>query len=167
MFFSPSKLAFFSAAHTDDCVEVSDDLFNELHEHMLKGGGVVARSDGLPMMVPLPPPPEPDWYAEAYRRVDQWRAKQEQGTVLLDGVLFDADRAARDRISNVLLAGANPLGIWTDAANVDQPMDIERLRRLHLAIVAQGGRIHARQREMKAALANMAPAQLKAFTPDW
>ena len=167
MFFSPSAVAFFNQQHTGDCIEISDELFNTLHDHLLSGGTIAAAADGQPLMVPKAAPPEPDYYAAAYAKVDRWRAEQEQGTVVYNHALFDGDRAARDRITNVLLLGVNPLGIWTGADNVDHPMDIDGLRGLHREIVAQGARVHARQRQLKSSLGAMTAEQLKAFAPGW
>lgn len=82
--------------------------------------------------------------------INTWRDQQELATVEHNGQHWDADPTSRARIESVLLAGAMPLDYWTDADNVDQPMTLEQLRELYAAIVQQGGRIHDRQRTMKA-----------------
>lgn len=87
---------------------------------------------------------------DLYADINTWRDQQELATVEHDGQHWDADPTSRARIESVLLAGAMPLDYWTDADNVDQPMTLEQLRELYAAIVQQGGRIHDRQRTMKA-----------------
>lgn len=82
--------------------------------------------------------------------INTWRDQQELATVEFNGQHWDADPTSRARIESVLLAGAMPLDYWTDASNQDQPMTLDQLRALYAAIVQQGGRIHDRQRTMKA-----------------
>ncbi|WP_418139212.1 DUF4376 domain-containing protein [Oceanimonas smirnovii] len=85
--------------------------------------------------------------------INTWRDQQEQAPVEHNGHRWDADPTSRARIESVLLAGAMPLDYWTDADNVDRTMTLEQLRALYAAIVQQGGRIHDRQRQMKAEVA--------------
>ena len=66
-----------------------------------------------------------------------------------------------------MLAGANPLGIWTSADNVDVPMTLEDMQGLFAAIVTRGSAIHARQREMKQVIDGMSRDELEAFQPGW
>lgn len=88
-----------------------------------------------------------------HTQINQWRDQQEQAPVEHAGHCWDADPSSRARIESVLLAGAMPLDYWTDADNVDRLMTLEQLRGLYAAIVQQGGRIHDRQRQMKAEVA--------------
>ncbi|MFP2768337.1 DUF4376 domain-containing protein [Oceanisphaera sp. KMM 10153] len=85
-----------------------------------------------------------------HAEINTWRNQQELATVEHNGQHWDADPTSRARIESVLLAGVMPLDYWTDASNQDQPMTLEQLRELYAAIVQQGGRIHDRQRTMKA-----------------
>lgn len=85
--------------------------------------------------------------------INTWRDQQEQAPVEHSGHRWDADPTSRARIESVLLAGVMPLDYWTDASNQDQPMTLDQLRELYAAIVQQGGRIHDRQRQMKAEVA--------------
>ncbi|MGR7921937.1 DUF4376 domain-containing protein [Zobellella denitrificans] len=112
--------------------------------------------DGLPELVDDPdyqPPGLADVVATKHVEINAWRDQQELTTVAHNGHRWDADPTSRARIESVLLAGAMPLDYWTDADNVDRPMTLEQLRALYAAIVQQGGRIHDRQRQMKAEVA--------------
>jgi hypothetical protein len=99
------------------------------------------------------PPGLADVVATKHVEINAWRDQQELTTVAHNGHRWDADPTSRARIESVLLAGAMPLDYWTDADNVDRPMTLEQLRALYAAIVQQGGRIHDRQRQMKAEVA--------------
>lgn len=110
-------------------------------------------ADGLPVLVDDPtyqPPGLSDFVATKHTDINTWRDQQEQAPVEHNGQHWDADPTSRARIESVLLAGVMPLDYWTDASNQDRPMTLEQLRELYAAIVQQGGRIHDRQRTMKA-----------------
>lgn len=110
-------------------------------------------ADGLPELVDDPdyqPPGLTAFMAAKHAEINTWRDQQELATVEHNGQRWDADPTSRARIESVLLAGVMPLDYWTDADNQDQPMTLDQLRALYAAIVQQGGRIHDRQRTMKA-----------------
>lgn len=103
-----------------------------------------------------------------HTEINQWRDSQEQAPVEHNGHRWDADPTSRARIESVLLAGAMPLDYWTDADNVDRPMTLEQLRALYAAIVQQGGRIHDRQRQMKAEVAPLTTIEaVQAYPVGW
>jgi hypothetical protein len=130
-------------ADPNDCVERG----RELYARALAGefGTILPFSANLPTLY--------DVVAAKHAQINAWRDQQELTTVAHNGYRWDADPTSRARIESVLLAGAMPLDYWTDADNVDRPMTLEQLRALYAAIVQQGGRIHDRQRQMKAEVA--------------
>ncbi len=80
--------------------------------------------------------------------IKAWRDAQESRsdlTVTVDGVVWNADPAARERVSNGLTSTyVQPF--WTDANNVDQ--ESYDLQAIWDEIVKQGSLIHQRKREM-------------------
>ena len=108
--------------------------------------------------------------AQAAKRdaISDWRDNMEgdPAPIQYGGNLFDCDPASRGRIEAILLLGANPLGYWTDATNVDRTMDISDMRNLYGLIVQRGAFIHAHQRARKAALAALTSVEdVLAFDP--
>ena len=101
------------------------------------------------------------------KEINDWRAAQEIGGVEYNGWTFDSDPSARERIQAVVVAGSNPLGIWTDAENIDRLMTYEDVKSLFDAIVQLGAQIHARQRAMKAAIAPLCGDDLVNFVVGW
>ena len=101
------------------------------------------------------------------KEINDWRAAQEIGGVEYNGWTFDSDPSARERIQAVVVAGSNPLGIWTDAENIDRPMTYEDVRGLFGAIVQRGAEIHARQRAMKAEIDTLSDDDLVNFVVGW
>lgn len=126
---------------------------------------------GLPILVDDPdyqPPGLADYVATKHAEINTWRDQQELTTVEHNGHRWDADPTSRARIESVLLAGVMPLDYWTDADNNDQPMTLEQLRELYAAIVQQGGRIHDRQRQMKAEVSNLTTIEeVQAYPVGW
>lgn len=141
---------------------------------------------------PLPPSPHPAYrfdyaagvwidpanvaelQASARAAINQWRDQQENaGTIFeYDGCHWDCGLKTRERLQPVLALPALPDGFfWTDADNVDRPMDMPELQALNaaheVALVARGFAIHARQRAMKEALDTMTAQQLRDFAPGW
>lgn len=113
------------------------------------------------------PAPTKRCIEEVTYTINKWRAAQENGGILFNGTVFDTDEAAYKRIAAVVLAGANPLGYWTSAANIDVPMTYDDVKALYAAITLAGAEIHARQRAMKLALPDMTDAELQTFAPAW
>ena len=101
------------------------------------------------------------------KEINDWRAAQEIGGVEYSGWTFDSDPSARERIQAVVLAGENPLGIWTDAENIDRPMTYEDVRGLFGAIVQRVAEIHARQRAMKAEIGTLSDDELFNYSVSW
>lgn len=103
-----------------------------------------------------------------HAEINQWRDQQEQVPVDYNSHLWDADPTSRARIESVLLAGVMPLDYWTDADNEDRPMTLDQLQALYAAIVQQGGRIHDRQRTMKAEIASLTTIEeVQAYPVGW
>ncbi|OIN09071.1 DUF4376 domain-containing protein [Oceanisphaera psychrotolerans] len=103
-----------------------------------------------------------------HAEINTWRDQQEQTPVEHDGHHWDTDAASRARIISVLMAGVMPLDYWTDADNNDQPMTLDQLRELYAAIVQQGGRIHDRQRTMKADVSALTTIEeVQAYPVGW
>lgn len=127
--------------------------------------------DGRPELVDDPdyqPLGLADYVATKHAKINTWRDQQEQAPVEHGGHLWDADPTSRTRIESVLLAGVMPLDYWTDASNQDQPMALNQLRELYTTIVQQGGRIHDRQRTMKAEVNTLTTIEeVQAYPVGW
>ncbi|EBU1221967.1 TPA: DUF4376 domain-containing protein [Salmonella enterica subsp. enterica serovar Java] len=93
------------------------------------------------------------------REIDAWRDTQENGDITFtwNNHLWDASKASQDRLAPVLLvakSGQLPPGFfWTDANNEDVSVTVDDLTAIDAAMtqamVAQGFKIHERQRQMK------------------
>lgn len=110
----------------------------------------------------------------ARQNVSGWRDEQERGGFVFEhaGRRWDGGKAVSDRMRPMLDLPALPPGFfWTDADDGDVPVTHEDLAALYgahqVALVLKGFEIHVRQREMKAAIEEMPPAQLRAFVPRW
>ncbi|HBM0096111.1 TPA: DUF4376 domain-containing protein [Salmonella enterica subsp. enterica serovar Blitta] len=97
------------------------------------------------------------------REIDDWRDQEESGSVTFNwnGRSWDAGKSSQDRLAPVLAAakaGQLPPGFfWTDANNEDVTMTVDDLTAISAgmaqAMVAQGFKIHERQRRMKKEIA--------------
>ncbi|HAP0140600.1 TPA: DUF4376 domain-containing protein, partial [Escherichia coli] len=91
--------------------------------------------------------------------ISRWRDSQENGSFIFEfnGHRWDAGKASQSRLMPVVAAagsGTLPDGFfWTDADNRDVSLTREELIQLNAtmnaAMVAQGFKIHERQRRMK------------------
>ena len=109
----------------------------------------------------------------AHARIQTWRDEQEKKDITFEhaGRTWDGGKVTRDRLQPVLALAELPSGFfWTDHGNADVPVtlaDLQSLNTAHeAALVAEGFRIHAAQRQMKAAIESMTLQQLQAFKPD-
>ena len=110
----------------------------------------------------------------ARAQIEQWRDQQENAgiTFMHEGREWDGGLIVRQRLQPVVSLPALPAGFfWTDHDNNDVPVTLSDLRDLsaahEVALVTRGFAIHARQRAMKAAIAEMDAEQLQVFTPNW
>ena len=110
----------------------------------------------------------------ARAQIEQWRDQQEHEglTFTHDGRAWDGGLIVRQRLQPVVSLQALPDGFfWTDHDNNDVPVTLSELRDLsaahEVALVIRGFEIHARQRAMKAEVAEMDTEQLQVFTPNW
>lgn len=115
------------------------------------------------------------------KRIDEinaWRDAQESASIIFEhaGRLWNGGLATRRRLDPVAGSPELPDGFfWTDAQNNDVPITLAEVQELRVAhesaIVAQGFRIHVRQREMKQEIQALADAgdieQLKEFSVGW
>ncbi|UMR99555.1 DUF4376 domain-containing protein [Escherichia coli] len=110
--------------------------------------------------------------------INAWRDAQEQGNVVFEseGYSWDASLASKTRIEPVMAlvtAGALPEGFfWTDANNEDIPVTAELLKAIYsgmqAALVAQGFKIHERQRQMKQEVALLKTvAEIEGYVVGW
>ena len=121
------------------------------------------------------PPIDIDALRSAAReQIEKWRDIQENdGLIFLhDGRAWDGGLIVRQRLQPVVRLPALPPGFfWTDRDNNDVPVTLSELRELsaahEVALVTRGFEIHARQRAMKSAVAEMDAEQLHSFTPNW
>ena len=106
--------------------------------------------------------------AAARSAINAWRNDQEDAGFAAIGHAWDSTPRSREKLAAVVMAGqGSPLGIWTSAADVDVPVTAEDLLAIYAAMLTRGAQIHARQRELKAAVATMTREQLAAFVPGW
>ncbi|EOH9010019.1 DUF4376 domain-containing protein [Citrobacter freundii] len=94
-----------------------------------------------------------------HNEISRWRDVQESSNIIfeLDGHRWDGGKTSQERLAPVIAAanaGMLPEGFfWTDADNHDIPVNTELLQQLEeamvQAMVIQGFKIHARQRQMK------------------
>lgn len=108
----------------------------------------------------------------AHARIQTWRDAQEKKSITFEhaGRVWDGGLVTRQRLQPVLALTELPPGFfWTDHSNDDVPVtlaDLQALNAAHeAALVAEGFRIHAAQRQMKAAIESMTLQQLQAFKP--
>lgn len=121
------------------------------------------------------PPADVEALRSAARaQIEQWRDQQEHEglTFTHDGRAWDGGLIVRQRLQPVVSLPALPPGFfWTDRDNNDVPLTLSELRELsaahEVALVTRGFEIHARQRAMKAEVADMDAEQLQAFAPGW
>ncbi|MGF1696544.1 DUF4376 domain-containing protein [Vibrio lamellibrachiae] len=112
-------------------------------------------------------------YIAKREEINRWRDIEEQSElndVIVDGIKWDADPAARSRVESTLASDFIP-PFWTDAEDNDQPIDKNKLQAIHNAIVERGFDIHARMREMKQEITVLKDADdfaaLEAYVPSW
>lgn len=109
----------------------------------------------------------------AHASIQSWRDAEEAKPITFEhaGRVWDGGLVTRQRLQPVLALEALPEGFfWTDAGNNDVPVtltDLMALNQAHeAALVAEGFRIHARQRQMKVTIESMTLEQLNAFKPE-
>lgn len=115
----------------------------------------------------LPTPPIEQLRVGVRQAINYWRDQEENSGFTALGHNWDSTPQSREKLLAVIVSGTNPLGIWTSADDVDVPVTLADLQALYTAMLTKGAQIHARQREMKAAIETMTVAQLQAFVPGW
>ncbi|MGR5294737.1 DUF4376 domain-containing protein [Vibrio mediterranei] len=118
---------------------------------------------------PEPIPPTLDEAkAKVVAAINQWRDNEENKSpniVEVNGIEWDVDPRARERISKSILSTTKPPA-WTDANNIDRT-DYD-LQAILDAVVAQGFAIHQRQRQMKTELQSLNTVeQVEAYKIGW
>lgn len=108
----------------------------------------------------------------AHARIQSWRDAEEAKPITFEhaGRVWDGGLVTRQRLQPVLALESLPEGFfWTDAGNNDVPVTLAELVALNqaheAALVQEGFRIHAQQRQMKSAIESMTLEQLKLFKP--
>lgn len=110
--------------------------------------------------------------------INTWRDDQENGDITFEwhGHQWDASKLSQARLSPILemlKTATLPEGFfWTDADNNDVPVTPDDLNTLNaemtVAMVAQGWKIHERQRQMKKDIAALTTvSDLLAYTVGW
>lgn len=108
----------------------------------------------------------------ARARIQAWRDAEEAKPITFEhgGRVWDGGLVTRRRLQPVLALKKLPEGFfWTDEGNNDVPVALAYMASLNqaheAAMVEAGFRIHAQQRQMKAAIESMTTEQLVAFIP--
>lgn len=110
--------------------------------------------------------------------INQWRDNQEDGNTIFEwnGHRWDANKASQQRMSSILAlpdTTSLPDGFyWTDADNNDVSVTRDDLiainEHMTAAMIAQGWKIHERQREMKKEVdALTRVTDILNYKPDW
>lgn len=128
----------------------------------------------------LSEPPAPsldDLRTSASDRITAWRDTEESASLIFEhaGRRWDGGKVVRERLKptvGVARARGLPDGFfWTDADDNDVPISADELMQLDAAhdveLWQQGYAIHARQRQMKEAVAAMNEKELATFVPGW
>lgn len=109
----------------------------------------------------------------AHTRIQAWRDAEEAKPITFEhaGRVWDGGLVTRQRLQPVLALESLPDGFfWTDAGNNDVPVTLTELVAVNqaheAALVQEGFRIHALQRQMKLAIESMTLEQLSAFKPE-
>ncbi|EJN2239942.1 DUF4376 domain-containing protein [Salmonella enterica] len=110
-----------------------------------------------------------------HAEINAWRDAQENGRVSCEynGNRYDADKESKYRLDNVIEAGGLPDGVkWTDADNRDVDLSLDDLKALQkimvMTMAVQGGKIHERQRQMKAEVDALdTPEAVRNYRPGW
>lgn len=113
--------------------------------------------------------------AQKHAEISAWRDAQENGRVSCEynGNRYDVDRESKYRLDNVIEAGGLPDGVkWTDADNRDVELSLDDLKALQrimvMTMAVQGGKIHERQRQMKAEVEALdTPEAVRRYRPGW
>lgn len=108
----------------------------------------------------------------AHASIQAWRDDEEAKPITFEhaGRVWDGGLVTRQRLQPVLALESLPEGFfWTDAGNSDVPVtlaDLMALNQAHeAALVQEGFRIHAAQRQMKTHIESMTLEQLQQFSP--
>lgn len=111
---------------------------------------------------------------KAVASIEQWRDIEERAGITFwhEGRVWDGGLIVRQRLQPVVSLSSLPPGFfWTDHDNNDVSVTLSELRDLsaahEVALVTRGFEIHARQRALKTAVAEMDAEQLQAFAPGW
>ena len=142
----------------------------------------VRRIDGIWVVEAIPnPEPDPEKEPEhvltddelrntAMESINFWRMREEQKDIVFDfdGHQWDGGLMTRQRLQPVLSLTELPEGFfWTDHLNNDVLVTKEKLHQLNAAheasLVAEGFRIHVKQRQLKAMVAGMSREELENF----
>ncbi|MDH1815711.1 DUF4376 domain-containing protein [Comamonas aquatica] len=109
----------------------------------------------------------------AHASIQAWRDAEEAKPITFEhsGRVWDGGLVTRQRLQPVLALESLPEGFfWTDAGNNDVPVTLTELMAVNqaheAALVQEGFRIHAQQRQMKVAIESMTLEQLKVFKPE-
>ena len=108
----------------------------------------------------------------AHASIQAWRDAEEAKPITFEyaGRVWDGGLVTRQRLQPVLALESLPEGFfWTDTGNSDVPVtlaDLVALNQAHeAALVQEGFRIHALQRQMKTIIESMTLEQLQQFSP--
>lgn len=141
-----------------DLIPLTDEHYHELMKGQAEGKYIEHRKDG-PVLVDYPALSLEDARKQKHDEINHWRDIQENGVITFtwNNHSWDASKASQDRLAPVLVvakSGQLPEGFfWTDANNEDVPVTVDDLTAIDAgmtqAMVAQGFKIHERQRQMK------------------
>ena len=108
----------------------------------------------------------------AHSSIQAWRDAEEAKPITFEhaGRVWDGGLVTRQRLQPVLALESLPEGFfWTDAGNNDVPVTLTELMAVNqaheAALVQEGFRIHAQQRNMKTRIETMTLEQLQQFSP--
>jgi len=169
-----SKEHGFTEDEREGSVEISEEQYAALlaanaqgHALDIIGGEAVAITPPAPTAESLRP--------QVSVAIETWRDMEERAGVKFDfqGRQYDGGDKSRLRLQDAVASGIGATGqfFWTDENNDDVPMDSQALNGLYDAMmaarVAQGFKIHIRQRQMKEEIATLDLDALASYQVGW
>ena len=174
-YYSPSTNGFYDGeVRPEDAVVITNKQRNALLVAQY-AGQVLSVVDGK-VVAANPAEPTLDEVRLAVSvAIESWRDSEERAGVKFDfqGHQYDGGDKSRLRLQDSVASGIAASGqfFWTDEANEDVPMHSGDLSGLYGAMmaarVAQGFKIHVRQRQMKEEIATLDCEELQAYQVGW
>lgn len=169
-----SKEHGFTEDEREGSVEISEDQYAALLAANAQGYALDVIG-GEAVAITPPAPTAESLRPQVSIAIETWRDMEERAGVKFDfqGRQYDGGEKSRLRLQDAVASGIGASGqfFWTDETNDDVPMDSDALNGLYAAMmaarVAQGFKIHIRQRQMKEEIATLDVDALASYQVGW